>query len=125
MCLCLRVCVCCVFQVTDSDFATFHVLPGDIIVMGSDGLLDNVADLDMSRELAELVRQVCGGPRTDLHLFSCFLLRCAHGFAAGQHLQRALEQPSRAQTLHSHVYTLVYAMVATYNGTASQGTYVL
>ena len=31
-------------RVEDSDLACFHVLPGDILVMGSDGLFDNVSE---------------------------------------------------------------------------------
>ncbi len=50
--------VCARAQVEDSDLASFHVQPGDVIVMGSDGLLDNMADLDISREVAAMVREV-------------------------------------------------------------------
>ena len=31
-------------RVEDSDLACFHVVPGDVIVMGTDGLLDNVSE---------------------------------------------------------------------------------
>jgi len=38
-------------QVEDCDLASFHVHAGDIIVMGSDGLLDNIAELDIMAEV--------------------------------------------------------------------------
>eukprot|EP00983_Pelagomonas_calceolata_P002098 71233-Pelagomonas_calceolata.AAC.1 len=41
-------------QVEDSDLASFHVHAGDIIVMGSDGLLDNLAELDIMTEVRSL-----------------------------------------------------------------------
>jgi hypothetical protein len=42
-------------QVEDCDLASFHVHAGDIIVMGSDGLLDNLAEVDIMTEVG-------GGP---------------------------------------------------------------
>uniref|UniRef100_A0A7S3VT51 Protein phosphatase n=1 Tax=Dunaliella tertiolecta TaxID=3047 RepID=A0A7S3VT51_DUNTE len=41
----------CSDKVEDSDLASFHVHAGDIIVMGSDGLLDNLAELDIMTEV--------------------------------------------------------------------------
>jgi len=40
-----------VLQVEDCDLASFHVHAGDIIVMGSDGLMDNLAELDIMTEV--------------------------------------------------------------------------
>lgn len=34
-------------RVEDADLASFHVKKGDIIVMGSDGLLDNLSETDI------------------------------------------------------------------------------
>ncbi|GFH14021.1 protein phosphatase, partial [Haematococcus lacustris] len=44
-------------KVEDCDLASFHVHPGDVIVMGSDGLLDNVADLEILAEIKAMVHQ--------------------------------------------------------------------
>lgn len=40
-------------QIADSDSASFFVHPGDIIVMGSDGLLDNVSDQEILDEVTQ------------------------------------------------------------------------
>lgn len=37
----------------DADLATFVVYPGDVIVAGSDGLLDNLSELEMLEEVAK------------------------------------------------------------------------
>lgn len=41
----------------DADLATFPVLKGDVIVMGSDGLLDNLSETEMLDEVVRLRRQ--------------------------------------------------------------------
>ncbi|KAL6757479.1 hypothetical protein V8C86DRAFT_2623890 [Haematococcus lacustris] len=51
-------------KVEDCDLASFHVHPGDVIVMGSDGLLDNVADLEILAEIKAMVHQ--GGSANSL-----------------------------------------------------------
>jgi len=50
-------------KVEDADVAQFHVRVGDIIVMGSDGLLDNVSDLDIAHELTQGVAQGVSVPQ--------------------------------------------------------------
>lgn len=40
----------------DADLSTLPVVAGDIIVMGSDGLLDNLSDKDMVEQVRELVK---------------------------------------------------------------------
>lgn len=69
-------------QAEDADVASFHVRPGDVIVMGSDGLLDNVSDTDIANEMYVLPQvshlevheggaQCCGHARhAALHLLS-------------------------------------------------------
>lgn len=45
-------------QIEDSEFSSLTVSSGDVIVMGSDGLLDNLGDMDMAREISDMMRQV-------------------------------------------------------------------
>mmetsp|Transcript_10331 Transcript_10331/g.17962 ORF Transcript_10331/g.17962 Transcript_10331/m.17962 type:complete len:487 (+) Transcript_10331:106-1566(+) len=44
-------------KVEDSDMASFFVRQGDVIVMGSDGLLDNVSDVDLQQEVSLMLRE--------------------------------------------------------------------
>jgi protein phosphatase PTC7 len=43
----------------DADLSTLPVVAGDIIIMGSDGLLDNMSD----KEMVQQVRHRAGTPR--------------------------------------------------------------
>eukprot|EP00878_Enallax_costatus_P024284 GHUV01025909.1.p3 GENE.GHUV01025909.1~~GHUV01025909.1.p3 ORF type:complete len:135 (+),score=34.49 GHUV01025909.1:1020-1424(+) len=40
----------------DADLATLPVASGDIIIMGSDGLLDNVSELEMVQQVKQLTQ---------------------------------------------------------------------
>lgn len=40
----------------DADLATLPVVSGDIIIMGSDGLLDNVSELDILRQVKQMTQ---------------------------------------------------------------------
>eukprot|EP00798_Chlamydomonas_sp_ICE-L_P007420 gene7420-553_t len=44
-------------KVEDAELVCLHTVPGDIIVMGSDGLLDNVSEMEMEKELTSLRAQ--------------------------------------------------------------------
>ncbi|MEW5318281.1 MAG: hypothetical protein WDW38_009514 [Sanguina aurantia] len=40
-------------SVDDADLVTHHVVPGDVLVMGTDGLLDNLGDSEIVREVQQ------------------------------------------------------------------------
>ena len=42
-------------RVEDADLVSFYVSPGDIIVMGSDGLLDNLSEEEVMTALTQLL----------------------------------------------------------------------
>eukprot|EP00879_Flechtneria_rotunda_P023423 GHRR01024775.1.p1 GENE.GHRR01024775.1~~GHRR01024775.1.p1 ORF type:complete len:254 (+),score=63.16 GHRR01024775.1:1144-1905(+) len=40
----------------DADLVTLHVVPGDVIIMGSDGLLDNMSELEIVEQVDRMLR---------------------------------------------------------------------
>jgi serine/threonine protein phosphatase PrpC len=45
-------------QVDDCEVMTFQVGPRDVLVMGSDGLLDNLGDQELVAEVADMMAAV-------------------------------------------------------------------